>query len=153
LLKGAIKVVRVKSSTVINRPVEKVFAYVTDFSRYSEWIPEVKESRKTSTGPVGVGATEWEKQQIMYFWRGEGTSVVTEFEANRRIVFEVTSEVLPPFKSTYTFEPVDGCTKVTWSHQYEPRGFLKLISPILPWFQTKTEADVNLRNLKRVLET
>jgi uncharacterized protein YndB with AHSA1/START domain len=144
--------IRIESSIVINRPVEAVFSYVTDFDRYSEWIPEVKESKKTSAGPLGVGATEWEKQQIMYLWRGEGTSVVTEYEANRKIVFGVTSEVLPPWESIYTFEPVEGDTKVTWIIKYEPGGFLKLISPVLPWFQTKFEAEVNLRNLKKVLE-
>jgi hypothetical protein len=88
----------------------------------------------------------------MYLWNGEGTSVVTEYEVNRKIVFGVTSEVLPPWESAYTFEPVEGGTKVTWVLEYEPSGFLKLISPILSWFQTKSEAEVNLRNLKKVLE-
>ena len=132
--------IRVESSTIINRHIEDVFAYATDFSRYSEWIPEVKESKKTSDGPVGVGATEWEKQQIMYLWNGEGTSEVTEYEPNRKIVFGVTSEVLPPWRSAYSFELVEGGTKVTWVLEYEPKGFLKLISPILPWFQTKSES-------------
>jgi uncharacterized protein YndB with AHSA1/START domain len=49
--------IKIESSVVINRPVEDVFAYTTDFSRYTEWIPEVKESKKTSADPVGVGAT------------------------------------------------------------------------------------------------
>ncbi len=49
--------IEIEKSAVINRPVEEVFAYVTDVENEPQWISEVAEVRKTSDGPMGVGST------------------------------------------------------------------------------------------------
>jgi hypothetical protein len=43
--------------TVIERPVEEVFAVVQDVTKTPLWEPGLLEVRLTSEGPLGVGAT------------------------------------------------------------------------------------------------
>ena len=42
----------------IDRPVETVFAYITDVTNDPAWHTDVLEAQKTSDGPIGVG-TLW----------------------------------------------------------------------------------------------
>jgi ribosome-associated toxin RatA of RatAB toxin-antitoxin module len=43
--------------TVIGRPAEEVFAVVQDVAKSPLWTPGLLEVRRTSEGPLGVGAT------------------------------------------------------------------------------------------------
>src|SRR6185437_165585 len=43
--------------TVIGRPAEEVFAVVRDAAKTPLWTPGLSEVRRTSEGPLGVGAT------------------------------------------------------------------------------------------------
>ncbi len=43
--------------TVIDRPVDQVFAFLVDAGTASDWNPGLTEARQTSDGPVGVGTT------------------------------------------------------------------------------------------------
>ena len=43
--------------TVIGRPAEEVFAVVRDVAKTPLWTPGLAEVRRTSEGPLGVGAT------------------------------------------------------------------------------------------------
>ena len=49
--------VRVEEQTTINRPIEEVFAYLSEIERQPEWVSTLSESRKTSEGPAGPGTT------------------------------------------------------------------------------------------------
>ncbi len=40
---------------MINRPIQEVFAFVTDHANDKYWKPLVTESKKISTEPIGVG--------------------------------------------------------------------------------------------------
>ena len=43
--------------TVIGRPVEEVFAVVREVTKAPIWTPGLSQVRRTSDGPLGVGAT------------------------------------------------------------------------------------------------
>src|SRR5881227_4381663 len=49
--------VRTEIHGTIDRPIEEVFGYMSDIERQPEWVSTLSESRKTSTGPTGVGTT------------------------------------------------------------------------------------------------
>jgi hypothetical protein len=55
--------VQVDASIVINRPVEAVWAYTTDFANATVINPAAREQRLTSEGPPRKGST--------YVWIGE----------------------------------------------------------------------------------
>ena len=46
-----------EADVTIHRPLEEVFAFVSTTSEIPKWQHGVVESRQTSEGPLGVGAT------------------------------------------------------------------------------------------------
>jgi uncharacterized protein YndB with AHSA1/START domain len=140
---------KLESSIVINRPVEAVWAYVTDFEKMSLWNPATVETRLTSEGPVRKGST--------YVWVGqwlgrhiESNCEVTEFDPNRKWSYRIVSGPLPGTASTM-LESVDGGTKVTLSSEGEMGGFFKLAEPVVARM-SKRQIEGMLANLKDMLE-
>ncbi|MCC7355543.1 MAG: SRPBCC family protein, partial [Anaerolineae bacterium] len=52
-------------TTVINRPVDEVFTYITDVRNEPQWMPGVLEAEQTSAEPVGVGTTYYELVELL----------------------------------------------------------------------------------------
>ena len=118
---------RAEVSTTIKRPVEEVFAVVSDASRDEQWISSVNETTKTSAGPIGVGTT-WRSVGKFLGRRIEMDITYTEFEPNDRLTFDMTG----PFAATmwFTFEAVADGTRVVQVVDGEPGGFFKLVGPL-----------------------
>jgi Polyketide cyclase / dehydrase and lipid transport len=55
---------RFQHSVVINRPAERVFAFVSDFENDPPWSG-VAQVRRSPAGPVGVGTTFRLRQQFL----------------------------------------------------------------------------------------
>jgi len=49
--------ITIEVSIVINRPLEEVFAFLSDLENNLKWRPGQIEAKKTSAGPIGVGTT------------------------------------------------------------------------------------------------
>ena len=93
----------------IKRPIEDVFAVLSDFSNGSKWASSAAEpATKTSDGPIGVGTT-WHEVGKVVGRTIETDFEFTEFETNRRVVYTMTKPF--PMTSTVTFEPVAGGTR------------------------------------------
>ena len=138
-----------ESSIVINRPVEAVWAYVSDYANASVINPGTIEQRLTSEGPLQKGSTHlWVGQFLGR--RIEANAVVTEFEPNRKWAYKTTSG---PFASagSYSVEPVEGGTKLTLSGEAEVGGFFKLAEPVMAGMMKRT-FETGLANVKDVLE-
>ena len=73
------------SSTTIKRPVEDVFAVMSNPAKEHRWSSAVIEAELTSPGPVGVATTARYVGKI--FGRPfESEWEITEFEPNRKLV-------------------------------------------------------------------
>lgn len=99
---------RIEYSMTIQRPIEEVFAFVSNVENWSQWISNTSEITKTSSGPIGVGTTF---TQITHFLgrRLDVRGTVMEYMPNRKI--RVQSDGKPvPFQSTITLEPAAGGT-------------------------------------------
>ncbi|MDX1664067.1 MAG: SRPBCC family protein [Candidatus Promineifilaceae bacterium] len=48
---------KVQRSVVVEAPPEKVYDYISDFQRHTEWNYQPQKIEKVSDGPVGVGST------------------------------------------------------------------------------------------------
>lgn len=75
----------VSGRIVIQRPVEAVFACLTDARNNSQWQASagLKETRQMPETPVGVGTRIMEVWQFMGV-KTESTSEVIEYEPNRK---------------------------------------------------------------------
>jgi uncharacterized protein YndB with AHSA1/START domain len=146
---GERTMIEVVSSVLIDRPLPEVFAYVTDFENDPNWIKEAVESKKTSSGPIGVGTTFSNVVQFMGR-RFENRFQIIEYETERKLVAKILSGPIR-FEMTENFEHVNGSTRLTVIDRVEPTGFFKLAQPLMGR-QLKKSWDSSLGQLKNLLE-
>lgn len=133
-------------SIVVARPVEEVFAFLSRPENETRWQKGLVESRQTSEGPMGVGATGEDVRTSM--GRHMVTSwTCTAYEPNKRFEFKVTKPV--PFTAAYRFESVADCTRVELTA--EPTGFTRLLWPIIARSGRK-QYETDFALLKEVLD-
>jgi uncharacterized protein YndB with AHSA1/START domain len=140
----------VEGEIVINRPVEVVFAAITDIPNLPRWQTGLVESRQTTPGPVGVG-TRYVGVRTVMGQRLENTFEVTEYVPNQRFAGRtLTGPVSGEFQQTLT--PVAGGTQLHAVLQVEPRGFFRVAEPLLA-STIKKEFQGDLARLKALLES
>ena len=115
-------------NTTIKRPVEDVFAMVSNIENNPKWSSGVLEAKTTSVGPIGMGTTGHVVGKILGK-RIESDSEITGFKQNR--IFAAQSKSGPfPFRLSMTFDAVEGGTRVSGTIEAEPGGFFKLAEPL-----------------------
>ena len=141
---------RFDKSVVINRPVDAVFAFVTDFNKVPLWMP-VSNLRQTSEGPIGVGSTFAQSVEI-FGQRFDGVIQITSYEPTRAFAFKVVQGPFP-LANSMTFVPLDANrTNLTMVGEAEPGKVLKMAGPLLgPMVKKQLETQVS--TLKRLLES
>jgi carbon monoxide dehydrogenase subunit G len=140
----------VRSSIVINRPIEDVFAVLTNVDNTGKWFPGDVKEWWTSPPPHGVGATRRARVK-MGFITTENEAVATVYEPPRRAVMKGTSPNAP-FEATLTFEPLRGGTRVESNIELDLHGPARLFgSMILRWYARSW--DQGLVKLKGMMET
>ncbi|MEE9283041.1 MAG: SRPBCC family protein [Nitrososphaerales archaeon] len=143
------KVVDLNVDVVINRPVEEVFAYMGNPENNVNWQSHCLGSVITSEGPIGVGTTFTDEIKLLGR-RIKQIFEITEYDPNRKFSNKSISGPMGA-TGTYTFESVEGGTKVTVAGRVEPSGLFKLIKPIIIR-EGKKEWESSLANLKGLLE-
>jgi uncharacterized protein YndB with AHSA1/START domain len=141
--------VRFEQSVVINRPSEQVFEFLANPENDPQWSSASDQMRKTSRGPVGVGATF---QQVGRFlgWRLEFSLEVTAYEPNRRFGMRVTAGPIN-FAGMRVLETVPTGTRVTFTGGGQSGGFFRIAEPLLTR-AAERQLKADLRALKEVLE-
>ena len=139
---------KIELTTVIKRPIEEVFEFLSNAENNPKWDLDFVEAKKTSEGPIGVGTT-WRFVQKVFGQRLESKAEVTEYEPNWKSTLESKSPF--PMKGQFTFESVEGATQVTFKVEVEPGGFFKLAEPLLATMM-KRQGEADFANLKAVME-
>jgi uncharacterized protein YndB with AHSA1/START domain len=120
-------------SAVVDRPIEEVFAFLADGTNDPKFSPRVKEIRKATEGPVGVG-TVFESKVKDAGVTTDRSFEVTEFERPTKIRWtERSKNMITVPEGGYDLEALgDAKTKVTIQNRFEGHGFGKiLIRPAL----------------------
>ena len=140
---------RIEINLVINRPVEEVFAFISNSENLPRWRSTSLEMQMTSERPLGVGSTF--KGRFTFLGRQfDGNVVVTAHEPNRVYVSRMTEGPFP-LETGYTLEPVENGTHVTFVAEGAPGGFFKLAEPLVV-SMAKRAYETDLQNLKEMLE-
>ena len=139
----------IKANQVINRPVSEVFDYMLNFNDVPIWQSNVLEARLTTLGPVGVGS-EIRWVQKFLGKRFESTLKVVEYKQNEMVRFKSISGPID-IDGAYTFESVEGGTKLTQSTQGELHGIFKVADSI-GTNMYRRQVSANFKNLKDSLE-
>ncbi len=144
------KTVRIEADIVIDRPVEEVFAYLSNPENYVKWEVHCRGSEVTSEGPIGVGTTYSDEVQFLGR-RIKQIFEITEYEPNRKLSQKTISGPMGATGS-FSFESVEGGTKVTIVGEADPRGLWRLIPKGTMAREGKKEWEASFAKLKGLLE-
>ncbi len=78
------------------------------------------------------------------------TYEITQLLPGERLVMQ-TADGPFPMRTTYTWEPVDGATRMRLRNQGQPSGFASVSAPVLVGSMRRANRK-DLRNLKQLLE-
>ncbi len=119
---------RFEATTVIDRPIEQVFAFLADGENDPKFSPRVLEISKTTDGPAGVG-TVYASTVKDAGMKTKREFKLTEFEAPTKIRWaEQSKNLITANEGGYDLEPVgDGATRVTIHNVLEGHGLGKLL--------------------------
>lgn len=141
---------RVTNRVTIRRPIEDVFAVLTDVEKTGTWFPGDVEEHWTSPPPHGVGSTRHAVVTTLGR-RTENDAVTTEYEPPHRAAMRGTSPNAP-FLVTLTFAPVGDGTSVEVASEIWLRGATRIFGPLVGavygWGWSR-----GLANLKRLMES
>lgn len=115
-------------SVTIDRPVDAVFAVLSDVEQTSRWHPNTVREYWTSDGPVGVGSTRRAVAKSLGV-RSENEAVVTVYEQGKALGLRSVDSPIP-FAIDIRFEPIGGGTQVDWLVEMQPEGTFKVIAPL-----------------------
>ena len=137
------------TSIVIARPIEDVWAVLTDPEKSAIWSTPTVEEHWLTPPPVGVGSRRHAVNRAM----GRTTrndAEVTEFEPLH--VWTMRSISGPSFTARAVFEAVDGGTRVDWTWSMHLGRGLGLLEPsVTRWFVGRFATD--LAHLKDLMES
>jgi uncharacterized membrane protein len=138
--------ISIEKSIVINKPVEEVFAFVTDASKAPSWQGSL-ESVEGRASMVGQQHTEVRK----LLGRDVRTVVeLTAYEPNARWALKVVKGLVP-YEVTVLFESHDGGTRLTTRVNGEATGLFRGMEGIIN-SQLEKSMEEDTRRLKRILE-
>jgi carbon monoxide dehydrogenase subunit G len=139
----------VHSSIVINRPIEDVFAVLTNVENTGKWFPGNVQEWWTSPPPHGVGSTRRARVKTGLITT-ENDAVVTVYEPPNRGVMRGTSKNAS-FEADLQFTAVEGGTRVDTRIGFFMTGPARLVEGIfIRWYGKSW--DQGMVNLKRMME-
>ena len=138
-----------QASVRIERPVEEVFAYVSEPENFPRWNSAVQTVRKTSSGEEPVGSTYAMTRQLPG-GQAENELEITTYERPREFAIRTLSGPTP-FVYRYAFSSSDGGTLLELDAEVELPGAAALAGP-LARRAVKRGVDGNFATLKGILE-
>lgn len=140
---------RHETSVVVNRPVDEVWAFMTDPFNVPRLGGGTLALRQTSPGPMGLGST-LQGRRVILGLETRMSGAITEWDPPRTVTISfVAAGGSRSFRGA--LEPTLDGTKVVRVIEFEPQPILKLLWPIVgPFF--RREWDAATQNFKRLLE-
>ena len=140
---------RTRTSILINRSVETVFAYVANPENLPEWAARTYDVTMTSVGPVAVGATFMAVGRFLG-QRIESPQKVTDYESARRFALRSSSGPIT-FTFHYAFDRIGDTTQITFEAEVQAGLFFKVAEPIFASAVARL-CETDLHRLKTRLE-
>jgi uncharacterized membrane protein len=144
-------VIRIELSVQVSRPVDEVFAYVTDPTKLAEWQPNVISVTKLNEGPVRSGTRFKEVRRALFGRSVEAIVEVSAYEENHRIDLRIVSGPVPVHGEN-EFTSIHGGTRIDFVAHGELRGALRMAQPVLARV-LRRQFESDYARLKRALES
>ena len=136
------------ADVTIDRPIEDVFAFLTEAANHGLWDSTSIEMVPSESGPWRQGL-EFRELRLIGRRPTEVRSRIAEFEPNQGMDLE--SLTGPTFRGHWRLSAADGRTRLRWTGELELSGFARVLSALIQrQFRHATAA--NFTKLKSVLE-
>jgi carbon monoxide dehydrogenase subunit G len=137
-------------SVTIRRPIEDVFAVVTDVTKTGQWFPGDVVETWTTPPPHGVGSVRHAVVMVMGR-RSENDATVTEFDPPHHGVMAGEQQGVK-WTATVACAEVEGGTRLDMSFEANAGGAMRLfMGPFMSWYGNSWTT--GLANLKRMMES
>jgi len=137
----------VERTIAVDRPLARVWAYLSDFRSTNDWDPGTVTTELIS-GDGGTGTVYHNTSKFL----GRETEVVytvRRYEPERLIQLEGVNDTVTT-TDTMTFEGDEARTQVVYRAEFEFKGAAKLAEPLLP-LPLKKLGDDAAKNLEQAL--
>jgi carbon monoxide dehydrogenase subunit G len=139
----------IEESILIQRPIEDVFAFISETANLPLWQNDVLEARHTPAGPVQVG-TQMTLVRVLMGRKLEATAVISEYAPPTRYGYQSTAGYAVAGVNTCK-ATADG-TKVTARFDLQTGGLFPLAESVVAR-TIRRGVQSNLATLKDVLES
>jgi uncharacterized protein YndB with AHSA1/START domain len=143
-------VIGFETTTRIARPIEEVFAYVSDPLNFPRWNSAVQAVLKTSAGEASIAST-YKMERDLPTGRALNDLEIIAREPPTEFAIRTTSGPTP-FHYHYRFSADSGETVVQLNGEFELQG-PAAFAPALARRAVKRGVEDNLAAVKRILET
>lgn len=149
-------VFQVERKAVIKAPPENIYALINDFKQWAAWSPWEKKDpgmkRTFSTNASGKGATyAWDGNRNVGKGRMEIIESVSASKVRLKLDFETPFEAHN--RVTFTLEPRDGGTQISWLMEGPVPWFAKIIHVFINMDKMcGGDFETGLANLKTLAE-
>ena len=139
----------VTNRITIRRPIEDVFAVLTNVENTGKWFPGNVAEHWTSPPPHGVGSTR-RAVVTMFGRRTENDAVVTEYQPPHRAAMQGTTPNAPILVTLVFAKDGDG-TRVDVTSEITLRGAMRISGPLVAALYGRAWAR-GLVKLKQLME-
>jgi len=120
--------VRLQRTVTVQKPLDKVFDYLSDFTTTTEWDPGTVETvRSSGDGALG---TEYLNTSTFAGRQTQLTYVVVDLVPNRQISLRGENKTVTAL-DTMTFRDMGNETEVTYTADFTFKGITRLVAPLM----------------------
>lgn len=140
----------VEGEIIIYRPIDEVFDFAADERNEPRYNVGMLRSELISEGPIGLGS----QFHAVMAMRGKPVNMTVEFTAfdRPRLLGSSTHLSNMDIDGKLIFEAVPDGTRMRWFWDLHPKGFLKLMMPLVRRMGERQELRI-WTEMKHILET
>jgi uncharacterized membrane protein len=138
-------VLEFENTIPIERPIDEVFAFLSDFENIPKWNYYVLEVRRLSESPIGIGTTYHQVRMT-----DEQDFRIIGFEPNHRVAVKTLPQSSPSFERRFTLYEEGDTTRIRdqWKLDTGRPALLERLAR----GRVKSAVSENLSKLKELLQ-
>ena len=134
-----------ENTIAIERPIDEVFAFLSDFENIPKWNYYVLEVRQLSESPIGIGTTYHQLRKT-----DQQDFRIIEFEPNHSVAVKTLPQSPPSFERRFTLYEEGDTTHIR--DQWKLDTGMPALLERLARGRVKSAVAENLAKLKELLE-
>jgi uncharacterized membrane protein len=138
-------VLEFENTIAIDRPIDEVFAFLSDFENIPKWNYYVLEVRQLSESPIGIGTTYHQLRKS-----DQQDFRIIEFEPNHTVALKTVPQSSPSFERRFTLYEEGDTTRIRdqWKLDTGRPALLERLAR----GRVKSAVSENLSKLKELLQ-